>query len=80
MRKCFYSILVVLFIFFNVQFGHSADQVETLTFQWDQPDLTLVEDWELHWGNAASGPYVEAAKFVYQGGTDLTYEGSKELI
>ena len=81
MKTLFFILVIVLVGFFVLPANVLAvDKIETVTFQWDQPDLTLVLVCELYWGDAAGGPYVEAARFVYTGGTDLTYEGSKELV
>jgi len=56
-----------------------ADKVETVTFAWDQEDLTLVKDWELHWGDATGGPYVKATTFQYTGAPNTTFEGATPL-
>jgi hypothetical protein len=53
----------------------SADYVETVTFAWDQPDRTLLEDWEMHWGDVAGGPYVKLTTLAYQGQDQENFEG-----
>jgi hypothetical protein len=80
MRTLFCVLVIVLVAFFVLPTNVlAADKVQTITFQWDQPDLTLVKDWELHWGDAPGGPYVEATTFVYTGVPNTTFEGVQEL-
>ena len=80
MKALFFILIFVLVGFFVLPTNVlAADKIETVTFEWDQSDLTLVKDWELHWGDAAGGPYVKAATFVYTGVVNTTFEGAQEL-
>lgn len=78
MNKILIAAVIALAMAFAVP-AYAVDKVETITFQWDQTDLTLVKDWELHWGDAVGGPYVKATTFVYDGAANNTFEGAQEL-
>lgn len=56
---------VLIFSFAAIAIG--ADTVETVTFAWDQEDRTLLEKWEMHWGDTSGGAYIPLADLAYGG-------------
>ena len=64
MKQLFLILSLLLCI---VSFSHADVVVETLTFGWDQNDLTNVDDWEMHWGVTPGGPYAIAGTILYDG-------------
>lgn len=73
------SVFCILFVvctaFIACPFPVAAeDKIETLTFAWDQPDRTLLEKWELHWADAAGGPYVKMSDIVYGGEDQASFQ------
>ena len=69
-------ILLTILLFGAFPFiGQAADYVETVTFGWDQPDRTLLEDWEMFWGDIAGGSYVMLATLQYLGQDQDSFEG-----
>jgi hypothetical protein len=75
MRKTAITIFIMLLAAF---YANAADQVETLTFAWDQPDRTLIEKWELHWSDTAGGPYVKLVDLAYGGEDQTNFESPIE--
>jgi len=68
MKKVFVLVLAILFV---IGVAAWADQTtETLTFQWDQPNLTNVKEWKIYWGDTSGGPYdtIPVATVAYTGG------------
>ena len=71
MRKLI--LVMVMALLFAV--GAVADQtVKTLTFGWEQTNLTNVTQWEMHWSVTAGGPYAEMAVISYDGSGAASYE------
>ena len=58
MKKLVLSSLMIAFTVFAVSVSVlAAENTETLTFAWDQEDLTGVDHWNLYWSDTA-GQYV----------------------
>ena len=76
MKKLTSIVLTLLLCVFLGSAVVNADPtVETVTFAWDQTDRTFLQDWEMHWGDAAGGPYVLLATLEYTGADQDNFEG-----
>jgi hypothetical protein len=75
MRKIAITIFIILL---SASFANAVDQVETVTFAWDQEDRVLLEKWEMHWGDAAGGPYVKLSDLAYGGEDQTNFESPIE--
>lgn len=53
---------------FVANIGAAEEAVETVTFGWDQEDLTNLTQWELMWSDTAGGPYDQVAIISYDPG------------
>ena len=73
MKKKFCLWLIVLLMLTGTAFA------ETLTFQWEQTDLTNLREWKLFWGDASGGPYVELSTIAYDGSSGPTYSSPAEV-
>jgi hypothetical protein len=65
------KLIILLALAFVVCICASAiaeDKTQTLTFAWEQDDVTNLTGWEMHWGDAAGGPYVKLADLPYNPG------------
>lgn len=78
MKKAIILLLTVLLVGVFPLFVQAEDKVETVTFAWDQPDRTLLEKWEMHWGDAPGGPYVKMTDLIYQGQDQDAFESPIE--
>ena len=50
-------------------FVSAAETVKTVTFAWDQDDVTNLTQWEMHWSVTAGGPYIKVATILYNEGS-----------
>jgi hypothetical protein len=66
MKKAFLAFLMAIFLFANVAFG--ADVTETLTFEWDQANVTNLKEWVMAWGTTTGGPYTDLVTLPYNAG------------
>jgi hypothetical protein len=46
----------------------SIAKSETVTFEWDQEDVTNLKEWKMEWGDSAGGPYVDLVTLPYNPG------------
>ena len=66
MKKIILTLILLLVPF--VFSADAAEQTKTLVFAWDQENLNLVKQWEMHWGVTAGGPYSQLALIPFPGG------------
>ena len=61
-------VLTALMLFaFCINAG-ADEKTETLTFEWEQTSVEYLTQWEMHWGNAAGGPYESLVVLPYNAG------------
>lgn len=66
MKKIF--LLILAFAFVMAPMAYADDVTETLTFAWEQDDVTNLTQWEMHWGDAAGGAYTQLLVLPYNAG------------
>jgi len=73
MKKVFIYLSIVFLLLVGVA------SAETVTFQWNQTDLTSLKEWKLFWSGTHGGPYVELATIAYDGSSKPLYTSPAEV-
>ena len=62
MKKRFCLLVIALLMLTGTAFA------ETLTFQWEQSNLTNLKEWKILWSDTQGGPYEQLTTIPYDGG------------
>ncbi len=61
------KLLLIALVLFLTTLCFAAEKIETVTFGWDQNDLTNVTQWEMDWSVTVGGPYAQLTVIPYDG-------------
>ena len=73
-------ILAMIFLLAMLSIAISAETTKTLTFEWNQEDVTNLKEWKLFWSNTPGGEYAEIAIIAYDPGVAGPVYSSPETI
>ncbi len=67
-------LLLIALMLSLVTLCFATEKIETVTFGWDQNDLTNVTQWEMDWSVTAGGPYAQLTTIPYDGSSGTAFQ------